>query len=214
MTKHGRSIDADALINAVERQSNEEGSYGYMDTKSIVDLINDMPSAQPTEASCWGCNCPKMERLKEQKTFSEMVHLHDAETHDKRTETHSCDTISRQAALDALEWKWAGKAVIDAIKNLPSAQPEPHYDEWCMDCKEYDKERHCCPRWNRVIRQTLKDAQPEQKTGKWLITDAYPHNVYCSVCHTKFAQTHWTVWKDGSLPRKFCPNCGLIMEEK
>ena len=44
---------------------------------------------------------------------------------------------------------------------LPSAQSEPHYDEWCDDCKEYDKERHCCPRWNRVIRQTLKDTQPE-----------------------------------------------------
>ena len=34
------------------------------------------------------------------------------------------DLISRQAALDALEWKWAGKAAIDAIKQLPSAQPE------------------------------------------------------------------------------------------
>lgn len=29
------------------------------------------------------------------------------------------DLITRQAALDALEWKWAGKAAIDAIKNLP-----------------------------------------------------------------------------------------------
>ena len=29
------------------------------------------------------------------------------------------DLISKQAALDALEWKWAGKAAIDAIKNLP-----------------------------------------------------------------------------------------------
>lgn len=36
----------------------------------------------------------------------------------------SNDLISRQAALDALEWKWAGKAAIDAIKNLPSAQPD------------------------------------------------------------------------------------------
>lgn len=44
------------------------------------NAIKAVPSAQPTEASCWGCNCPKMERLKEQKTFSEMVHLHDAET--------------------------------------------------------------------------------------------------------------------------------------
>ena len=32
------------------------------------------------------------------------------------------DLISRQAAIDALEWKWAGKAAMDAIKNLPSAQ--------------------------------------------------------------------------------------------
>lgn len=32
------------------------------------------------------------------------------------------DTIYREDALDALEWKWAGKAAIDAIKDLPSAQ--------------------------------------------------------------------------------------------
>ena len=50
--------------------------------------------------------------------------------------------------------------------------------------------------------------EPERKKGKWQITDAYPHNVYCSECHTRFAQTHWAVWEDGSLPRKFCPNCG------
>ena len=30
------------------------------------------------------------------------------------------DMISRQAVLDALEWKWAGKAAFDAIKELPS----------------------------------------------------------------------------------------------
>ena len=71
------------------------------------------------------------------------------ETHDKRTETHACD-----------------------FENLPSAQlaqqldqklAQPDLDEWCVDCKEYDQERHSCPRWNRVIRQTLKDAQPEQR---------------------------------------------------
>ena len=33
------------------------------------------------------------------------------------------DLISRKSALDALEWKWAGKAAIDAIKNLPAAEP-------------------------------------------------------------------------------------------
>lgn len=51
----------------------------------------------------------------------------------------------------------------------------------------------------------------ERKRGKWQITDAYPHNVYCSECHKKFAQTHWAVWGDGSLPRNFCSNCGADM---
>ena len=53
----------------------------------------------------------------------------------------------------------------------------------------------------------------ERKRGKWQITDAYPHNVYCSECHKKFAQTHWAVWEDGSPPRNFCPNCGADMRE-
>ena len=63
------------------------------------------------------------------------------------------------------EEKVAYKSQID---ELPSAQPD--LDEWCTDCKEYDTERHCCPRWNRVIRETLKDAQTEIircKDCKW-----------------------------------------------
>lgn len=64
------------------------------------------------------------------------------------------------------------------------------------------------------ILRDLPSAQPEQKHGKWQITDAYPHNIYCSVCHKKFAQTHWAVWEDGSLPRAYCPNCGAKMEEE
>ncbi len=58
----------------------------------------------------------------------------------------------------------------------------------------------------------LQAADPKRKKGKWQITDAYPHNVYCSECHKRFAQTHWSVWKDGSLPRNFCPNCGAQMK--
>ena len=56
--------------------------------------------------------------------------------------------------------------------------------------------------------------EPERKKGKWNITDAYPHNIYCSECHIRYAQTHWPVWEDGSLPRNYCPNCGAEMEVK
>ena len=70
----------------------------------------------------------------------------------------------------------------------------------CNEAKEYEAS---------IDRLT---AQP-RRTGHWHITDAYPHNVYCSECHKRFAQTHWAVWEDGSLPRNFCPNCGAKMTE-
>lgn len=54
----------------------------------------------------------------------------------------------------------------------------------------------------------------EARHGHWEITDAYPHNVYCSECHKRFAQTQWAVWEDGSLPRKYCPNCGARMDRE
>ena len=53
------------------------------------------------------------------------------ETHDKRTETHACDLISRQAAIAFVdcgylrpptELAWSDKDVVDMLKRLPSAQ--------------------------------------------------------------------------------------------
>ena len=79
-------------------------------------------------------------------------------------EMEQVDLIDRQAAIDALTHKWNGMvtSVFDVINSLPSAQPD--LDEWCTDCKEYDKERNSCPRWNRVIKETLNDLQEERKT--------------------------------------------------
>lgn len=31
------------------------------------------------------------------------------------------------------------------------------FNEWCADCKEYDTEKHCCPRFNKVIRRTMNE---------------------------------------------------------
>ena len=96
------------------------------------------------------------------------------------------DLICRQDAINELQKEWNG-AMVAGIT----------WDEILSDSEDAI---------NRV-----PSAQPERKVGKWHITDAYPHNVYCPVCHKKFAQTHWAVWEDGSLPRNFCPNCGADM---
>ena len=55
-----------------------------------------------------------------------------------------------------------------AILELPSAEPEMKWDEWCTDCKEYDQERHCCPRFNRVIQNALEEMNENIKS---LVTD-------------------------------------------
>lgn len=92
------------------------------------------------------------------------------------------DLISRQAAIDALgkgamvNYQAAGHdngliKAIGVIKGLPAAQPEYHMDEWCTDCKEYDHERHCCPRWNHAIRTTLQEVQAELDEKDWTFDD-------------------------------------------
>ena len=52
--------------------------------------------------------------------------------------------VSRQAVLDALEWKWAGKAAFDAIKELPSVNPkEPKTGHWIAIDEEPHEDYEC-----------------------------------------------------------------------
>ena len=46
-------------------------------------------------------------------------------------------------------------------------QQEKAFDEWCPDCKEYDKENHCCYRFAKVIRQTVEECKKEWPDSKW-----------------------------------------------
>ena len=91
------------------------------------------------------------------------------------------------------------KTLIKAVEDLPNCYNgfSDTYDKACII---------------GLIEELPSADVVERKKGKWQITDAYPHNVYCSECHKKFAQTHWAVWEDGSLPRNFCPNCGSRMD--
>ena len=54
--------------------------------------------------------------------------------------------------LDGRYWITSAQSVIEA---LPFAQPET--DSFCTDCKEYDQDRHFCPRFDRVIRKTVEE---------------------------------------------------------
>ena len=92
--------------------------------------------------------------------------------------------------------------LVDIIKLLPSAQPEYRMDEWCTDCKEYDQEKHCCPRFNHVIRATLQEVQAERKMGKWTINDCHAavYKYHCSECGANHRARY-----------DYCPSCGADM---
>ena len=100
--------------------------------------------------------------------------------------------------------------IVNGLRDLPPVTPkQPELSE--EDRRLLKKLRSFHNGSYAKVIDRLMSAQPEQRTGEWEITDAYPHIVYCSECHKRFAQTHWAVWEDGSLPRNFCPNCGADM---
>lgn len=135
------------------------------------------------------------------------------------------DLISRQAAIKAIEDlkdcyngfsdTYDKACIIGVLEEVPSAQPEYSTDEWCTDCKEYDHERKCCPRFNRVIRTTLQEAQ---RTGRWIKHEVKLFNGChtgryfdeCSECGKLTTEwrkvTEYHRWN-------FCPHCGARMEE-
>ena len=70
------SISRKAAIEAAEKESQVDGAYGYMDTKSIIDMLNDLPSVQSNQkrgkwisihddifADKYYCSCCKMEPI-------------------------------------------------------------------------------------------------------------------------------------------------------
>jgi len=74
--------------------------------------------------------------------------------------------IDRHAAIIALCQAGCGSGYcgvscddVKAIENLPS--PIPVLDEWRKECKEYDNDKHRCPRFNQVIRSTVEDLRED-----------------------------------------------------
>ena len=114
------------------------------------------------------------------------------------------DLISRQAAISrAVTIPMFGRNIrvvgVSELESLPPAQPD--LNEWCTDCKEYDSEKHHCPRYNRVIREALNGAEP-RKSGKWTVYDrrTIPYQYICS----EFGAYHRARYD-------FCPSCGACM---
>jgi hypothetical protein len=90
-------------------------------------------------------------------------------------------------------------------------------DEWCHDCSEYNQDKHCCPRFNNVIRKTVEEIKRAKiKVGHWIegqTDNPNIHNILCSCCFEGYqskghANSQYT--KDKF---QWCPKCGAKMVE-
>ena len=104
---------------------------------------------------------------------------------------------------------------IEIVKQEAEQYEECYKD--CGDCEAYDKEKHHCPKFCKVIKETVKEIEENHNKGKWemtykgkrkdvntgLMISAY--NCKCSVCG----------WETGNQGTRFsyCPKCGAKMDE-
>ena len=128
------------------------------------------------------------------------------------------DCISREEALRHRHIIYDDDGVgysvvrVDEIEQLPFVTPKPCEEENlnCTECRYYDKEKHYCPRFCKVIENTMAEITSEQTRpqGKWIdigiamegrkyknhecdIADAY----YCDYCgYNQYIKTNYCPW--------------------
>jgi hypothetical protein len=54
------------------------------------------------------------------------------------------------------------ESAIEALSQESCYNP----DEWCHDCSEYNQDKHCCPRFNNVIRKAVEEMKQEPVLDK------------------------------------------------
>lgn len=163
----------------------------------------------------------------EDRTIDHLKRLPPAqpETHDKRTETHACDLISRQEAIEA-HYEYCNKHPdasfpvwsLKILEDLPPAQPEPTQvardiatileNEKDMrviaDISEYSDKL-----WKAAYERGKAEAR--RKKGHW-IRHPEQRNIFngktieCSECHEKYT----VQYVEDEL---FCRHCGADMRE-
>ena len=124
--------------------------------------------------------------------------------------------INQYGAVGGNPMAFSVKECMEIVKQEAAAYEECYKD--CGDCEAYNKEKHHCPKFCKVIKETVKEIEENHNTkGKWemtykgkrknvntgLMISAY--NCKCSVCG----------WETGNQGTRFryWPNCGAKMDE-
>ena len=150
--------------DAVSRQKLKEQmiKYGFhAPDMTITEFVEDLPSVLPYNTSEWCKTCKEYDHDKHCCPRYNKVIRNAVE----EMKQESCeDCISRQQAIKQCGFGMTSLLIADNLRKLPPVQPKYNTSEWCKTCKEYDQDKHCCPRYNKVIRVAVEEIK-ESKTG-------------------------------------------------
>ena len=124
--------------------------------------------------------------------------------------------INQYGAVGGNPMAFSVKECMEIVKQEAAAYEECYKD--CGECEAYDKEKYHCPKFCKVIKETVKEIEENHNIkGKWemtyrgmkkdvntgLMISAY--NCKCSVCG----------WETGNQGTRFsyCPKCGAKMDK-
>ena len=138
---------------------------------------------------------------------------------EKRTETHSCDSIDRQAAIDAMSeslkrvFPEHRQIAEKCLKALPSVTPTKIVAQINIDnakLKEIVDE---------AVKRLEEELEPKRKRGKWEEKEVHEkgtledieewQSARCSVCGKYHTAPYMYYFNNYN----FCPNCGAKMTE-
>lgn len=139
------------------------GRDQHEDAVSMMDLLNNLHKqfSKGFENDEWWNSTHVLQAIKDcRPELFDLNYVPSAQP--KQTECE--DAISRQAAINIASGFCHPSNIAKELAKLPSVQPKYNTSEWCHDCKEYDQDKHCCPRFNRVIRNAVEEIK-QPKTG-------------------------------------------------
>ena len=100
--------------------------------------------------------------------------------------------------------------VYDVIDNAPTVEP-CYQTTSCLDCKNYDKENHNCPRYCEVIKEAIK-SRPQ---GEWIVVkqdNEGIHEIECPFCkYSKGSDFSSLITVTFDRIPPFCESCGANM---
>ena len=123
--------------------------------------------------------------------------------------------INQYGAVGGNPMAFSVKECIEIVKHEAEQYEECYKD--CGECEAYDKEKYHCPKFCKVIKETVKEIEENHNKGKWEMTyNGMRKNantgLMMTVYHCKCSVCGWETGNQGTR-FNYCPNCGAKMDE-